>query len=109
MAGNNRNTVVTLYEEAELADRKLTEALSGGGGDGTSGGMNELRTRVAVLEQAHGRYSKDMELLLREMQALRSDVADMKGYIRALPTTLQLLGFVVAVFAAAGVTRLFGH
>lgn len=53
--------------------------------------------------------SEDLKMLLTEAKALRVDVAEVKGRVNSLPTTLQLLLFAVAIFGAAGLTRVFGH
>lgn len=44
-----------------------------------------------------------------DTRASQAELNLLKGKVDTLPTTLQLLGFVLAVFVAAGVTRLFGH
>lgn len=71
--------------------------------------MDDIDRRVTVLEESFKRLSADMELLLKEVRDLRTDIADLKGYVRALPTTTNLITAVIAIFAAAGVTRLIGH
>ena len=55
------------------------------------------------------RLEDDMKELRANLKAIRSDLQYVRGRLDAMPTTIQLLGFMVAIFAAAGVTRLFGH
>lgn len=38
----------------------------------------------------------------------REDVAELKGRVSQLPTTLQMIGFVMAVLGVAGLARYFG-
>jgi hypothetical protein len=71
------------------------EVLTGGGG-GTYDGME---ARVSRLED-------DMKEIKGDLKALLRDVPEIKGKVSNLPTTLQLA---VAVFAAAGLSRLFVH
>ncbi|WP_201829572.1 hypothetical protein [Microvirga zambiensis] len=42
-----------------------------------------------------------------KIRASATDLAEVKGRVSNLPTTLQLLAFVVAVMAAAGLLRYF--
>ena len=72
--------------------------LAAGGGSDNIGGME---TRVAALES-------DMKELKADLKALRVDVSYIRGRLDSMPTTLHLLGFVVAIFVAAGLTRYFG-
>jgi hypothetical protein len=52
-----------------------------------------VEARLARLETAVDEIRKDM-------QALRHDVAEIKGKLSNMPTTVTLLGLVVAVLAA---------
>lgn len=69
--------------------------------DGEPPGGDMLEARVKHLEE-------DVREVKTDLKALRQDVAEIKGHLRAMPTTIQLLGFVVAIFVAAGVMKLFG-
>lgn len=71
-----------------------------GSGEPPDGG--KLEARVDKLED-------DMKELKADMKALRLDVAEIKGMMKTMPTTLQLIGFAIAVFVAAGVFRFFGN
>jgi hypothetical protein len=59
-----------------------------------------MEARIKHLEQ-------DMSEVKSDMKAVRTDLAHIKGRLDAMPTAIQLLGFVVAVFIAAGVVRFF--
>jgi excinuclease UvrABC helicase subunit UvrB len=74
-------------------------SLKGGGPGDTFDGMEQ---RVAALEAGMKEVQADMKKVLAELSYLR-------GKIDSVPTTLQLMGFVVAIFAASGLTRYFGH
>jgi len=73
--------------------------LKSGGGGGTSDG---IETRVAKLED-------DMKEIKTDMKTVLKDLAYLRGKVDSLPTTIQLIGFTLAIFAAAGLTRFFGH
>ena len=63
-------------------------------------GPNEpgVETRVAILEAA-------VNDIRRDLQAIRLDLAEMKGKLSNVPTTLQLVfmqaGLILTIFAAA--------
>lgn len=71
--------------------------LPSSGGGGTYDGMEP---RVARLEE-------DMKEVRADLKAIRVDLSYLRGKVDNLPTTLHLLGFAVAVLAAAGVLRYF--
>jgi hypothetical protein len=70
-----------------------------GGGGGTFDGMEQ---RVQRLEE-------DVKEIKVDLKAVRVDMSYIKGRLDSMPTTIQLIMFAVAVFAAAGVARYFGH
>ena len=76
----------------------VSSALHGGSGGGT---FDRMEARVQRLEE-------DMKELKADMKALRLDAAEIKGGVKNLPTTVQLLGFIVAVMALAGLGKHFG-
>jgi hypothetical protein len=41
--------------------------------------------------------------------ASATELAEIKGRVNAMPTTIQLAGFVIAIFVASGMLRYFGH
>jgi hypothetical protein len=44
-----------------------------------------------------------------ELASVRADMSYIRGRLDAMPTTIQLLGFIIAIFVASGLTRYFGH
>lgn len=87
------------YPRLVLNDNGSQSSLKSGGGSGTFDGMEP---RVAALEKAVEKMDSKLDILIR-------DAAYLKGKVDAMPSTLQLIGFVVAIFVAAGLTRYFGH
>jgi len=90
--GGPNNKVVRLM-------RDDVSPLNSGGGGGNYDGME---TRVAALEAEMKEIKSDLKKVLVDLSYLR-------GKADAMPTTIQLIGFVIAIFVAAGVTRYFGH
>lgn len=66
------------------------ETLNSGGGGGTFDGMEE---RVERLED-------DLKDARGDLKAIRLDLAEIKGRIVSMPTTWQMLGFIIAVAVA---------
>ena len=60
------------------------------------------------MEQRVARLEEDMKEVRSDLKAMRSDLSEIKGRLNAMPTTIQLIGFVIAIFVAAGVTKMFG-
>ncbi|UZE51878.1 hypothetical protein ONR75_15705 [Rhodopseudomonas sp. P2A-2r] len=79
--------------------RSLNDGLNSGGGGGT---FDPMEPRVAALEKSFDRIEKKLDGLV-------TDVAEMKGQLKAMPTAIQLLLAVVAIFTASGMLRYFGH
>jgi uncharacterized coiled-coil protein SlyX len=82
----------------------------GGGGPGDSG----MERRIERLEESLGRVAATLDRIESSVRRTETDVAELKGRMTGLdkafgtmPTSLQLLGFAVAVFVAAGVFRFF--
>ena len=71
---------------------------SGGGG----GNYNGMEPRVAALEA-------DMKEIKADLKKVLADLSYLRGKADAMPSTIQLIAFVIAIFAAAGLTRYFGH
>ena len=61
-----------------------------------------METRVAALEA-------DMKEVKSDLKKVLSDLSYLRGKADSSPTTIQLIMFAVAIFAAAGLTRFFGH
>lgn len=66
-------------------------------GDGT---FDAMEARVKTLED---RFEK----MDSKLDAIGKDLSYLKGKVDMLPTTLQLLGFVLAVMAIAGLAKYF--
>lgn len=81
--------------------RRLVETrpLSKGGGGDNSDGMEP---RIARLES-------DMNEVKADLKRALADLGYLRGKADSLPTTIQLIMFAIAIFAAAGITRFFGH
>lgn len=88
--------------------------LETGGGGGDNGGMDEVIRRVAALEDGlkdvRGTLSRLEPMLARIDERLRDmptgkDFGELRGKVSNLPTTLQLIGFVVAVVVASGLIK----
>ena len=86
------NNVVRLTRD------EISPLNSGGGG----GNYNSMEPRVASLEA-------DMKEVKSDLKKVLADLSYLRGKADAMPTTIQLIGFVIAIFVAAGVTRYFGH
>jgi hypothetical protein len=50
-----------------------------------------------------------MKEVKSDLKKVLADLSYLRGKADAMPTTIQLIGFVIAIFVAAGVTRYFGH
>lgn len=89
-------STVSNLEDYRSRGSRVASLKTGGGG----GTFDDMEVRVQRLED-------DMKEVKSDLKALRVDVAEMKGMMKAMPTTLQLIAFAVAVFVAAGLTRYF--
>lgn len=83
--------------------------LATGGGGGDSGDMEQ---RVEQLEQGMlevraglGRIEATLTKLDERGRKIEVDLAELKGRVSQLPSTIQLVGFVLAVLALAGLGR----
>lgn len=66
---------------------------------GSGGGMSsDMEARVKALEDKFDRIDGKLDTLVK-------DVSYLKGKVDAMPTSLQLLGFAVAIFVAAGLLK----
>lgn len=74
------------------------------GGQPPSGG-DELEIRVSALEATSKRIEDKLDKIIDKVSKVEIDVARLDGKVSTLPTTLQLLGFVVAVLAIAGLSK----
>lgn len=69
--------------------------LKDAGGGGTFDGME---ARVKSLEDRFEKMDSKLDTIIK-------DVSYLKGKVDSMPTSLQLLGFAIAVFVAAGLLR----
>lgn len=51
----------------------------------------------------------DIGALRTDIAAMREDMSYIRGRVDTMPTMIQLLGFILAVFVASGLTRYFAH
>jgi hypothetical protein len=70
--------------------------------------LDPMELRVKRLEDDMSELKTDVKAIRTDLSALRNDTSYIRGRLDAMPTTIQLLGFVVAIFVAAGLTRYFG-
>jgi uncharacterized coiled-coil protein SlyX len=93
-------------------------------------GVSDIKMTLARLEPVLGQMSKELGLLRSDLVDIRSDLKDLRsdvtdlrskdlvdvkvavakleGRVSQLPTTVQMLGFIFIVLAAAGVTKYLG-
>jgi hypothetical protein len=61
------------------------------------------------LEPAVGRIDSTVTKVSECVHKVEIELAELKGRVSQLPTTLQLIGSIVAIFAAAGLLKYFSH
>ena len=61
-----------------------------------------MEPRIAALES-------DMKEIKSDLKTVLVDLSYLRGKVDAMPSTLQFIGFAIAIIAAAGVTRFLGH
>ncbi len=76
---------------------------SGGG----NGGDSSLEARVASLEDKFERIDAKLDVISRDVSGLIREVSYLKGRVDAMPSTLQMLAFVLAVLGIAGLAKYF--
>lgn len=85
-------------------ERSKRISLKDGGGGDT---FDPMEARVSALEASVKRTDEKLDKLLDKLGKIEVDLARLDGKISTLPTTLQLLGFVIAVLAIAGLAKYF--
>lgn len=106
--GDTRGSVVNINDFRPLS-KDASPPLHGGGGGGTFDDMDAIWKKLADHENRFDRIDAKLDNLLKGQTDIRVEVAEVKGRLAAMPTTIQLLGFVVAIFVAAGILKYFGH
>lgn len=87
---DSKITLEFLRRQVEQLSARPSVDLKGGGGGGKS---DDMEARVKRLEED----SKDMRA---DLKAIRIDLAEIKGKLSAMPSTWQMVGFVVAIAVA---------
>ena len=77
--------------------------------DGGGEAFDPMDFRIDRLEGDMAEVKADVKALRVDVGLLRADMSYIRGRLDAMPTTIQLLGFVIAIFVASGLTRYFGH
>ena len=77
--------------------------------DGGGEAFDPMDFRIERLEGDMAEVKADIKALRVDVGLLRADMSYIRGRLDAMPTTIQLLGFVIAIFVASGMTRYFGH
>lgn len=67
---------------------------AGGGG---SGGDADMSARVERLEADVKEIKADVKGMAKDQQALRADIAEIKGRLSQMPTTFQMVTWLVGV------------
>ena len=69
-------------------------------------GLSDIKATLARLEPVLSQVSKDLvDIRTKDLVELKAAAAKLEGHVSQLPSTIQLLGFVLAVPTIAGVTR----
>jgi hypothetical protein len=63
-------------------------------------GDDDMERRVSALEKSFEKMDGKLDTIIK-------DTSYLKGKVESLPSTLQLLGFVIAVLAIAGLAKYF--
>lgn len=79
-----------LQRRIQALENEEGPSLKGSGGSGTSDGME---ARVKRLEEDGKELRQDLKTIMR-------DLSEIKGRVNAMPTTWQMVGFIVALCVA---------
>ena len=66
-----------------------------------------LEERVQRLETDLAEVKADLKAIRADIHSSKADLSYLRGRAEQMPTTLQLIGFAVAVFVAADVLQIF--
>jgi hypothetical protein len=86
------------------AIQSVPPGLSGGDGGSTSDGME---ARVKVLEDKFDRIESKLDGISKDIGELKVGLAHVRGKLDSMPSTITLLGFVLAVLGIAGLAKYF--
>lgn len=88
------------------------QALERKSGGGDNGGMDDLIRRVTALENdmqevktTLGRMEKMLERIELAAQKSTVELAELRGKVSQMPTSMHLLGFVIAILVASGLLK----
>ena len=70
-------------------------------------GQREMLALVRTGLEKTDRVGERVDRLTDRVEKLVVDVAELRGRVSQLPTTVTMLGFVLAVLAMAGVLKIF--
>lgn len=80
-----------------ISSSNKSDHLKHGGGDGTSG---DMEARVKRLEDDGKELRADLKTIIRDLGDIKAKLSGIDGRINAMPTTWQMVGFVVALALA---------
>lgn len=69
--------------------------------------VGQLEADIRDVKATLGRLEPAINRMDDRLRGLQTDVAELKGRVSQLPTTVQIIGFVVAVLIAGGVLKHF--
>lgn len=76
-------------------------------GQGYDERMVNVERSLESLDRRVGAVEADVREIKTILSRLEPRIAELYGRVQAMPTTLHLLGFIIAIFVAAGLTRYF--
>ena len=87
-----------------MAEQTLEERLGE-----TDAALNVVQRFSDGLQARVQRVEDDVKEIKTDLKTVLKDLSYLRGKADSAPSTLQLIGFAIAVFVAAGVTHWFGH
>lgn len=99
----------TEKEQKEVDNLLSRVPLKGGGGGGTFDGMEAVWKKFEEQDKRFDKLDAKVERVQDSVNSIRTDLARIEGRLNAMPTTIQLIGFVIAIFVAAGLLKYFGN
>ncbi len=72
--------------------------------------VGTLKADVGTLKADVGSIGSRLQKIeVEALPGLRVEIAELKGRVTQPPTAIQLIGFLMAVLAIAGLTKVFSH